>query len=107
MQFIGFAYPLYELKRRMDIKIDTKAAAKAVSASFLMALPIRLLDGLLMNLVATPYRFLLDVIFGVLLYTILAILFRLLERKDIELLRQVAPKEFSPVIDLLEKTVTK
>ena len=41
------------------------------------------------------------------LYSILAILIGLLERKDIELLRQVSPKEFSPVIDVLEMTVTR
>jgi O-antigen/teichoic acid export membrane protein len=107
MQFVGFAYPLYELSRRMDVEIDTRAAGKAFLASALMAFPIRLLDGLLMDLIVTPYRFLLDVLFGVLLYCVLGILLRLLERRDVELLRQVLPRKLSPVIDLLEGIVVR
>ncbi len=107
MQFVGFAYPLYELGRRMNVEIDVKAAAKAVSASFLMALPVTLVDQWLMDIMTTPYRFLLDVVLGILLYTILAILFRLLERRDIDLLRQIAPNGFDFVIDVLEKTLTR
>ena len=103
MQVVGFAYPLYELGRRIDVEIDMKAAGGAALASCLMALPIRLADGMLKGVLATPYRFVLDVLFGVLLYSILVILLKLLEKNDLELLRQVAPREAGPALDLLER----
>jgi O-antigen/teichoic acid export membrane protein len=107
MQLVGFAYPLYELGLRMNVEIDKRAAGKAILASLLMAFPISLLDGLLVNFLATPYRFLLDVLLGIVLYCVLVILLRLLEKKDLELLRQVAPGKLSPVIDLLERIVIR
>ncbi len=103
MQSVGFAYPLYELGRRMDVQIDTDATAKAAFASFLMALPVGLADGVLRSLLATPYRFVFDVFLGVVLYSILMILLRLIEKKDLELLRQVVPGEVDPLLDLLER----
>jgi len=103
MQVVGFAYPLYELGRRIDLEIDVKAAGGSALASCLMALPISLMDGMLKGVLATPYRFFLDVLFGALLYFVLVILLRLLEKNDVELLRQVSPRAAGPALDLLER----
>lgn len=103
MQVVGFAYPLYVLRRRIDVEIDTKAAGGAALASCLMALPISLVDGMLKGLLVTSYRFVLDVFLGVLLYSIFVILLRLLEKNDLELLRQVVPREAGSILDLLER----
>ena len=105
MLFVGFAYPLHELRKRMGVEIDIKAAEKAILSSLLMAVPINLMDGMLKTVLATPLRFLLDILLGVTLYSILAIFLRLLEKKDIELLRQVAPQNFGSILDLLERVV--
>jgi len=105
MLFVGFAYPLHELRKRMGVEIDIKAAEKAIVSSLLMAVPINLMDGVLKTVLATPFRFLLDILLGVTFYSILAILLRLLEKKDIELLRQVTPQNFGSILDLLDKVV--
>ncbi len=107
MQLVGVVYPFYELGRRMNVEIDKGAAGKAILASLSMAFPISLLDGLLMNILVTPYRFLLDVLVGVILYCVLVVLLRLLEKKDLELIRQVAPEKLSPIIDLIEDIVIR
>jgi len=101
MQLVGLLYPLYALKKRIDVEIDTEAIVKAMAASMLMAVPVGLADRFLMNLLITPYRFILDLAFGVLLYLVLAVLLRLFEEKDLELLRLVTPPQFNSLLDLL------
>jgi len=107
MQAVGFAYPLYELGRRMDVEIDTGAVSKAVAASLLMALPVGLIDRMFKSILATPHRFLLDLLLGVILYSFLAVILRLLDEEDVRLLRQIAPKEAGPLLNLLERTVKR
>ena len=103
MYFVGFICLLYELRRRIDFEVDTGAIKKAVLASLLMAVPVSIVEGVLKNLLVAPYRFALDFFLGVVLYTFFALLLRLLEKKDVVLLRRIAPKAASPVLDLLER----
>ena len=103
MHTVGLVYPLYELRRRMEFEIDTEAIMRALLASVLMAIPVSIVDGMSKPFLLTPYRYALDVLLGIALYSILAILLKLIEKKDIELLKQIAPKGASPVFDLLKK----
>ncbi|UCD72845.1 MAG: polysaccharide biosynthesis protein [Candidatus Bathyarchaeota archaeon] len=104
-QIVGLGYPLYELGQRMDVEIDMEATVKAALASLLMAVPINLVDGVLKSFLATPYRFAFDILFGILLYSALVIFLRLLEKKDIELLRQLVPREFDTILSQLERII--
>jgi O-antigen/teichoic acid export membrane protein len=102
---IGFVFGFYELRKRMKIKLDTEAIWKSFLASSIMIIPIFLIESYYSGVISqnTMMNIAIEVIVGVLTYSVILVLLRPFNEQDFNFLQKMTPKPFSTLIKFLRR----
>jgi len=95
------------LASKAQIRIDLSHFGKTIALAVIVALPLAAVDYALTYLyqISTMTRIILEGISFLIAYTIFSRLFRIIEKRDLELLRKALPNQLEKVLDMLEGLV--
>jgi len=92
------------LASKAKVKIDLSHLAETTALAAIVSLPLAALDYTLAYLypINPIMRLILEGIFFLIIYTISLRLFRILERRDLELLKKALPNQLEKILNILE-----
>jgi len=107
MLTVSFVYILYALKREIAVVLDMSAIKKAIFASIIMVIPLGLFEHFIASSMDPLHSAVLEILIGTATFIPALLAFHAITSEDYDVLRQITPTPFHPIIDFLERYAPK